>query len=286
LQNVYPLAMTYLTCNPTDTLKGIFFIARAANLATGPSQPQIQKYGLTVYKNFHGSDEGWNGVLFTAKSNPQPPAGFNVTKYVPPTPAQQAHDIVNGKTPDQIKQLSFGEWELVLSAGSPEDQEKVWSVIKGVPLQMEGTIIAAHDVGEGSARTTELQIAASEDDIEKKQADITITMSGVITARLMPKIGDTLDFEGTPVDYTSAVHNQSGASTTTPAPGSTDQQPPAASATPGTPGAPPPAATTPPAGTTPAAFMMTMEKGALLKKAGTTPARKPAARRRPARPPQ
>ena len=273
LQNVYPLAMTYLTCNPTDTLKGIFFIARAANLATGPSQAQIQKYGLTVYKNYHGSDEGWNGVLFTAKSNPLPPAGFTISKYVPPTPAQQAHDIVNGKTPDQIKQLSFGEWELVLSAGSPEDQDKVWSVIKGVPLQMEGTVIAA--------TTTELQIAASEDDIEKKQADITVTMSGTIPPRLMPKVGESLDFEGTPLDYTSQVHNPSGASTAPPA--DSGGQPAAGLPTPGTPS---PATTTPPAGATPTAFMMTMEKGALLKKAGTTPARKPPARHRPARPPQ
>ena len=46
-----------------------------------------------------------------------------------------------------------------------------------------------------------LQIAASEDDIEQKKADITITMTGMIPARMMPKEGDTLDFEGTPVSY-------------------------------------------------------------------------------------
>ncbi len=64
-------------------------------------------------------------------------------KYIPPTPAEQAHDLVKDKTPDQIKQLSFGEWELVLSAGTQDDQDKVWNVIKGVPLQMEGTVLTA-----------------------------------------------------------------------------------------------------------------------------------------------
>ena len=36
------------------------------------------------------------------------------------------------KTPDQIKQLSFGEWELVLSAGTPEDQAKRVATVRRV----------------------------------------------------------------------------------------------------------------------------------------------------------
>src|SRR5947208_8158651 len=213
--DVYYLGFALLSANPPDNVNGLYFIARAANLASGGGADQIKEYGRKKYKNFHGSEDGWNAVLFTAKSNPLPPSGFTITQYVPPTPAQQAHDIVNGKTPDQIQQLSFGEWELVLSAGSQEDQDKVWNVIKNRPLQMEGTVISAHDVGEGSSRATEVQIAASEDDIEKKQADITLTMTGAIPPRQMPKLGDTLDFEGTPLDYTSPVHASSGA---TPAP--------------------------------------------------------------------
>jgi len=200
LQNVYPLAMSYLSCTPPDSLNGLFYIARAASLApAGPSHDQIEKYGRSVYKNYHGSEEGWTDyVLPTAKAAATPPAdwGTKITKYVPPTPAQQAHDIVNGKTPDQIKQLPFGEWELVLSAGSPEDQDKVWSVIKGVPLQMEGNVIEA-------TSPTELHIAGSEDDIEQKRPDITLTMAGPIPPRLMPKAGDTFDFQGTPASYTA-----------------------------------------------------------------------------------
>jgi hypothetical protein len=122
---------------------------------------------------------------------------------VPPTPAEQARDLVKDKTPDQIKQLSFGEWELVLSAGSQEDQDKVWNVIKGVPLQMEGTVLSGStpEATPPASPASVLQIAGSEDDIEQKKADITITMTGVIPARTMPKEGDTLDFEGTPVSY-------------------------------------------------------------------------------------
>src|SRR5206468_5571008 len=141
-------------------------------------------------------DDKWNATLFCAKTTKLPQQGCppEISKYTPPTPAQQAHDIVNGKTPEQIQQLSFGEWELVLSAGSQEDQDKVWNVIKNRPLQMEGTVIAARDVGDGAEKATELQLAASQDDIDNKKADITLTMTGVISAKLMPKVGETLDF--------------------------------------------------------------------------------------------
>jgi len=192
LRNVYPLALADLTGAPPNPVEGLFFIARAANLAAGsPGQAQIESYGKNQYTKYHGSDQGWTDVLAAAKANPLPPAGFTITQYVPPTPAQQAADLVKTKAP---KDMSFAEWELVLSAGSPADAEKVWSAIKGVPLQMEGTVI--------KAAPTELQIAASQDDIDQKRADVIVTMGGTIPAKLMPQEGSTLDFEGTPVSYT------------------------------------------------------------------------------------
>ena len=192
LRNVYPLALADLTGTPPNSVEGLYFIARAADLAAGqPSQAQIESYGKNQYTKYHGSDQGWTDVEAQAKTNPMPPAGFTITQYVPPTPAQQAADLVKTKAP---KDMSFADWELVLSAGQPADTDKVWSVIKGVPLQMEGTVI--------KATPTELQIAASQDDIEQKRADVIVTMGGTIPARLMPQEGATLDFEGTPVSYT------------------------------------------------------------------------------------
>src|ERR1041385_2090311 len=58
LQNVYPLAMSYLTATPPDSLNGLFYIARAASLANGAAKTQIGGYGQKVYKNYHGSEEG------------------------------------------------------------------------------------------------------------------------------------------------------------------------------------------------------------------------------------
>jgi tetratricopeptide (TPR) repeat protein len=192
LEDVYPLALSYLSANPPDSVNGLFFIARAADLApAGQAQTQITNYGKSVYTKYHGSDQGWTDLLATAKTTLLPPAGFTISKYVPPTPAEQAAELVKTKQP---KEMSFAEWELVLSAGKPEDAEKVWNAIKGVPLQMEGQVIKTSE--------KELQIAGSQDDIDQKRADIVLAMTGVIPARLMPKEGSTLDFEGTPLSYT------------------------------------------------------------------------------------
>lgn len=197
VENVYPLALAYLTGTPEDDVNGLFFIARAANLVTDPGgKAQITKFGHSKYVKYHGSEDGWTQLLAQAATTPLPPTGFDIVKYVPPTPAQQAHDLVKDKTPDEVKKLSFAEWELVLSAGAPEDADKVWSVIKGVPLQMEATVLQV-------VSPTELQIAASQDDIDAKRADIMLTMTGPIPAKLMPKEGAPLDFEGTPASYTA-----------------------------------------------------------------------------------
>ncbi len=198
VENIYPLAVASLPpSTPSDDVNGLFFIARAANLISDPkAKAEVIKFGHSRYLKYHGSEDGWNDLLALTATTPLPPANFTITKYVPPTPAQQAHDLVKDKTPDDIKKLSFAEWELVLSAGAPEDADKVWSVIKGVPLQMEATVLQV-------VSPTELQIAASSDDIDAKRADIVLTMTGPIPAKLMPKEGGTLDFEGTPASYTA-----------------------------------------------------------------------------------
>jgi tetratricopeptide (TPR) repeat protein len=195
--NVYPLALAYLTGTPEDDLNGLFFIARAANLITdATAKAGVVKFGHSRYVKYHGAEDGWNELLAQTATTPLPPSGFTITQYVPPTPAQQAHDLVKDKSPEDIKKMSFAEWQLALSAGSPEDADKVWSVIKGVALQMEGIVI--------KATPTEMDIAESSDDIDAKKVDITLTMAGPVPAKLMPAEGGTLDFQGTPTSYTAS----------------------------------------------------------------------------------
>jgi hypothetical protein len=193
LEDVYPLALSYLTTTPEDDVNGLFFIARAANLAADPKgKEQITKFGHSKYVKYHGSDEGWNELLAQTATTPLPPAGFTIKQYVPPTPAEQAADLVKTKDP---KDMSFAEWELVLSVGKQEDADKVWSFLKGKSLQFAQALVL-------KAEPNMLQLAASQDDIDAKRADVMLGMTAAIPAKLMPKEGSTIDFEGTPVSYT------------------------------------------------------------------------------------
>ena len=187
---VYPLALAYLQSTPPDYLNGIWYAARASVVAPTPQYQQgIEKYARSQYNKYHAGEDGWAEVLAQAKASATPPPGFTIKPA--PTPAEQAATLVQSKAP---KDMSFAEWQLVLSSGKQEDADKVWAAIKGVPLQMRGQVI--------KATATEIQIAASTDDIEKKLADIVLVMTGPIPARLMPKDNSQLDFGGTPVSYT------------------------------------------------------------------------------------
>src|SRR5208337_4093224 len=158
---------------------------------------QIAKFGMSKYVKYHGSEEGWNDLLAKTAATTLPPADFTITKYVPPTPAQQAADLVKTK---KVEEMSFAEWELVLSEGAPEDAEKVWSVLKGKPLQMVAHVMSIDPPAKPTSPTV-LHLAGSQDDIDTKRADIDLTMSAAIPAKQMPKEDTDFQFEGTPVSY-------------------------------------------------------------------------------------
>jgi tetratricopeptide (TPR) repeat protein len=193
LLNVYDLALSYLAPGPAEKdVDGLYFIARAAALAQGAGKDQIAKFGKSRYVKYHGSEEGWTNLLAQAASTPLPPPNFTIAQYVPPTPAQQAADLVKSK---KVEEMSFAEWQLVLSEGTPEDAEKVWSVLKGKPLQMVAHVISIES-------SSKLMLAGSQDDIDAKRADIDLTMTAGIPASKMPKVDTDFQFEGTPESYT------------------------------------------------------------------------------------
>jgi tetratricopeptide (TPR) repeat protein len=196
LVDVYDLALAYLAAGPAeDDVNGLFFIARASNLAQGAGQAQIAKFGKSRYNKYHGSEEGWNELLALTKTTALPPAGFTITKYVPPTPAEQCTDLLKTKKPQE---MSFAEWQLCLSEGTPADADTVWSVLKGKPLQMVAHVISVEAAGKSP---TKLKLAGSSDDIDAKTADIDLTMSAAIPPKQMPKEDSDFQFEGTPVSY-------------------------------------------------------------------------------------
>ena len=195
---VYPLALAYAGPTPPDPkltpdpINAIWFTARASIVAPNAQyQQSIEKYAKGLYVKYHAGEDGWDDVLAQAKANPAPPAGFTIKPA--PTPAEQAHNMVVATSPDK---MDFATWEFVLSNGAQADQDTVWNAIKGKPVYMNGTVI--------KATSTEFDIAASEDDIVAKKADLTLTFEEKVPLRLIPKEGASLDFQGEPASYTSS----------------------------------------------------------------------------------
>jgi hypothetical protein len=183
---VYPLALAYLKQTPPDYQNGIWFSARAAATAPPQAQAGVEKYARAQYVKFHAGDDGWAEVLAAAKAN-----GAQMPIKPAPTPAEQAHAMVQATTPDK---MDFAQWEFVFTNGSQEDQDLVWNAIKGKAVQMNGTII--------STTPTEFMIAGSSDDIDAKKADITLQFEDKIPVKMIPKDGASFDFQGEPASYT------------------------------------------------------------------------------------
>jgi len=183
---VYPLATAYLGQTPPDYQNGIWFAARAAAIAPAANQPALEKYARGQYIKFHQGDDGWADVLGAAKAGAK-----QVPIAPPPTPAEQAHKMVQDTTPEK---MDFATWEFVFSNGAQADQDVIWNVIKGKAIKMNGTII--------STTPTEFMIAGSSDDIEAKKADITLKFEDKVPVKMIPKDGASFDFQGEPASYT------------------------------------------------------------------------------------
>jgi len=176
LRDIYPLALAYLEASPINP-SGLWWIARAAALSN--DNPQIVKYGQFKYTKYHGSPDGWDQLLAQAHGSASPPANFAVAPA--PSPAEQAKMLADSKDP---KKMSFDEWQVVLSQGSPDVQEKVWSQIKGLEVPFAAKVIMA--------TKDKLELAATADDIDKSVADVTVTMVAPCVAPKckVPKPGD------------------------------------------------------------------------------------------------
>jgi hypothetical protein len=184
----YQLALANLDAPQPNYLDGLWYIARAANLAPTPQyKQQISEYGRRKYIKYHGGDDGWTDILAQAAS-PTKPANFNIKPA--PTPAEQAAALVQS-TP--VTQMSFDQIQMVLTSGNQDAGTKVWNDLKDKPIKIEGKLI--------SGTPTKLMIAGSYDDIQANKADIELTMANPIPTRLVPKDGATVDFQGNPTTY-------------------------------------------------------------------------------------
>ncbi len=193
IADIYPLATADLEAKPMNP-EGFWFVVKASQLAQGQGQQQILEYGRKKYLRYHGSEAGWADIVKEAQASQSvmPPAGFTVTPAPPPpSPAEQAAELVKSKDP---KVMSFAEWQLILSSGNQQAADTVWNTIKEKTVKLVASVIAA--------TPTKLTLAGSADDIDDKKADIELTMTKPIPAKLMPAVGTLTQFQATVSSYT------------------------------------------------------------------------------------
>jgi tetratricopeptide (TPR) repeat protein len=189
--NVFLLALAYLEPTP-PVPDGLFWIARAIALAP-PQMPATQletykRYGRGKYVRYHGAEDGWDQLLAMAKTTAAVPPNFSVAPA--PSPSEQAATMLKKNTPEQ---LSFADWQFILTSGNQPAADQVWNAIKGKALRMVAQVI--------SATTTSAQIAGSEDDIQANKADIEVAFATPLVAARVPKPGAQITFQGVPDSY-------------------------------------------------------------------------------------
>ncbi|HYV73728.1 MAG TPA: hypothetical protein VFB24_05665 [Candidatus Binatia bacterium] len=193
IADIYPLAQADLEAKPINP-EGFWFAIKAAQMAQGPGQQQILDYARKKYVRYHGGEDGWADLVKQAQGSTSvmPPSGFTVAAAPPPpSPAEQAADLVKNKDP---KQMSFAEWQLVLSSGNTQAADTVFNTIKDKSIKLAANVI--------TASPTKLTLAGSADDIDDKKADITLTMEKPLPAKLVPQPGAQIAMEGTVSSYT------------------------------------------------------------------------------------
>lgn len=262
LQDVYPLATAYLQATPPDYQNGLFWVAKAVDLAqaqgNAQAQQQIDKFAQYYYKKYHGGIDGWDQYKQAAANAKTPQDAPQIpVPPPPPSPCEFAETIM--KQNPEVSQMAYGDWLFVLGSGNQAAADKVWAFLNGKGIPVSSPEHPAKVIG---ATSTELQLATTDDDIQDGKADVTLKMAAPLPAAQVPQAATMLTgtWLGKAASYTPLPPAQ---------PAQGNQQAAGSGATPPNQGpncAP----------NTGGGVMLTLSDGA---KKGAPPARKPAPRR-------
>jgi len=198
LQDVYQLSIADLESSPIDTT-GFWYAAKAINLAgsNNAAMHSISKYAETKYKNFHGSSDGWQQIVAAASSQNSPPPEFAVKPA--PTAAELAVAAVEQ---NDVKQLSFSDWEFILtyrdaSPANRDAAEKVWQAIQ--TLQGNGQTRLKIAVKVISAQRNALSAAITDENQSANLADVAVALQSPVA--VPPAPGALIEVVGLLVSY-------------------------------------------------------------------------------------
>jgi tetratricopeptide (TPR) repeat protein len=176
----------------------MFYFARAATI-TGPTAlpADAQKTALTYvqkqYKNFHGSDEGFNDLLAAAKSSATPPAGFTI---------KNANEIAQASAADEEKWIAEhpleARWKTLKMALSAPDGPMYFDTgMKGAMLPtLKGKVVKL----EPPLKPKMVLVALEDGKSDGTTADATLKFEMALPGKV--DVGTELSFEGVPESFT------------------------------------------------------------------------------------
>jgi tetratricopeptide (TPR) repeat protein len=177
----------------------MFYFARAATYqGTGALAPDAQKTALTYvqkqYKNFHGSDEGFNDLLAAAKNNATPPAGFTIKNANEIAQASAASEEEYNKS-----HPSEALWASLKMALTAPDGANYFMMMKGseVPT-LKGKVIKL----EPAVKPKTILLAMEDKSNNTTTADATLKFEMPLPGKV--EEGTELSFEGVADTYTAS----------------------------------------------------------------------------------
>lgn len=179
----------------------LFFFARAATYDTPPGalspagRQQVLTYVQKAYKNFHGSDEGFNNLVAAAKSQPVPPSDFAI---------KNATEIAEAQAQNE------DEWN------KAHPQEALWKSVKAALTGADGAAYFANNMKETQVPTLKGKVVKLEPALKPKTillamddgtnntttADATLKLEAPLAGKVDE--GTELTFEGVPESYTAS----------------------------------------------------------------------------------
>jgi hypothetical protein len=172
------IAEAYAKLTPPDAVNAVWFYARALNFAPDNFKPVIEKKLNYWYKKYHGAMDGVDDIKSQTAANLFPPGGTPVIKAAK-TPGEIAHDVV-ASTPD-LKPLNLGDKEFILAAGSKEDADKLWLVMKDQVTPVPGVVI--------EATASVIKVAVTDDAKASKTADFIVNLKKPLDEKDIPAVG-------------------------------------------------------------------------------------------------
>ena len=178
LVDTLQIAEAYAKETPPDAVNAVWFYARALNFAPDSYKPVIEKKLNYWYKKYHGAMDGIEDIKSQTAANLFPPGGTPVIKAAK-TPGEIAHDVV-ASTPD-LKALNLGDKEFILAAGSKEDADKLWAVMKDQVTPVPGVVI--------EATASVVKVAVTDDAKTSKTADFIVNLKKPLDEKDTPAVG-------------------------------------------------------------------------------------------------